>query len=338
MTSVQDIKENYEKELLALKGVAGIGIGRSSPEKIHVYLKSACPSCIEKIPTEIGGVKTETIITGTIRTLAQMPVSPLSVSRTAKYRPCPAGVSISHQSVTAGTFGIVCYDNNTNEPMLLSNNHVLANEHSIQLPGSSIGDDIVQPGIIDGGIVGRDTIAQLARTNELDIMGENEFDCAIAAPISTDDISNIILDIGMISNMGEPQIGDIVRKSGRTTSLTESKIVDVNATIKVDYSRLGELTFKNQTIIYPGFAAGGDSGSVIVRNRDNAAVGLLFAGSETISIANKMIGVADHMNVNLGGGIVPTLTTPAQSELSWIPVTALGLGLSYIYSKVRKVI
>ncbi len=337
MSTVLEIKESVRKSLLSLKGVAGVGIGRSSPEKIHIYLKSACPDCLVKIPAEIGGVETETIITGTIRTLAQLPVSPLSVSRTAKYRPCPSGVSIGHKAGPTGTFGIVCYDNDTNELYLLSNNHVLSNEHSIQSPGAIIGDEIVQPGIADAGIVGRDNISTLCRTSILDKTAENQFDSAIARPISVDDISNEILGIGVVTDMGDPQIGDSVIKSGRTTSLTESKIVDVDATIKVSYSRLGELTFTNQTIIYPAFAAGGDSGSAIIRKRDKAVVGLLFAGSETISIANKMIGVADHMNVNLGGSIVPSLSEPeVQTESSWLPVAVLGtLGLSYLYSQLR---
>ncbi len=335
MASVLEIKESVEKSIMSIPGVAGIGVGRSSPEKIHIYLKTSCPNCIDQIPDEIGGVPTEIIVIGNVTTLAQQQMAPLSVSRTAKYRPCLGGVSIGHKDITAGTMGIVCYDNNTGEPFLLSNNHVFANEASIQIPGGVAGDAIVQPGVFDGGTVESDTLATLEKTSILDITGDNEFDCAIARPLSVTDISSTILDIGVVTQMGEPYINDVVRKSGRTTGLTESQIVDVNATIKVSYSKLGEVTFKNQIIIYPAFADGGDSGSICVRKRDNAAVGLLVAGSETISIANKMIGVANHMNINIGGGTVPPLAEIVSQESVWAPVAALGT-LGLLYLELRK--
>ena len=69
-------------------------------------------------------------------------------------RPLLAGHSVAHHAVTAGTLGAwVCRDGD-DEPLMLSNNHVLANSNA-----AKSGDNIVQPGPFDdkkkkGGVVG----------------------------------------------------------------------------------------------------------------------------------------------------------------------------------------
>ena len=89
-----------------------------------------------------------------------------------------------------------------------------------------------------------------------------------------------------------PAIGLRVQKCGRTTGLTKGRIYAVNATVNVSYgSRVAR--FVNQIIITPGsFSAGGDSGSLIVVDSSGSdgrkAVGLLFAGSPSITIANPI--------------------------------------------------
>ena len=76
-----------------------------------------------------------------------------------RFRPnIPAGVSIGHYAVTAGTLGAVVFDNNTGEPLILSNNHVLANSNQ-----GAIGDAILQPGTTDHGLRPDDVVAKLHR-------------------------------------------------------------------------------------------------------------------------------------------------------------------------------
>jgi hypothetical protein len=72
------------------------------------------------------------------------------------------GVSIAHYMVGAGTFGAVVRDVDTNEKLILSNNHVLANNN-----GARIGDPILQPGSLDGGISPSDVVAYLERYQQL---------------------------------------------------------------------------------------------------------------------------------------------------------------------------
>ena len=71
----------------------------------------------------------------------------------------------------------------------------------------------------------------------------------------------------------------------------------------------GVARFVNQIIIEPGsFSAGGDSGSLIVvdgkgRNKgdDRKPVGLLFAGSSLITVANPIDLVLAEFNVTIDG-------------------------------------
>lgn len=64
-------------------------------------------------------------------------------ARTDKWRPAPGGVSIGHQSITAGTLGVLVEDEE-GPIQILSNNHVLADSNR-----GSPGDYIHQPGRYD---------------------------------------------------------------------------------------------------------------------------------------------------------------------------------------------
>ncbi len=323
MSTPIEIKEQIEQFMLSLPGVTGVGLGHSSPDSIHIYLKSACPKITCNIPESIGGVPVKQIVTGTIRAL-QLPIEAYTISRSDKFRPAPGGVSMGHYLISAGTLGVVCYDNTTGEKLILSNNHVLANSSTIQNIRARKGDLILQPGLADNANIVADKIGNLERWVAIDELLVNDVDCALAKPTNPEDITDEILEIGRVTEIDEPQIGDIVRKSGRSTGLTTGAIIDVNATIQVEYSTFGTFAFQNQTIIEtPGFIAPGDSGSLLVRQSDNKAVGLCFAGTETIGIACRMTLVAQALNINLGG------RTPAPSLQGkgnfWGTAFALGI-------------
>ena len=102
-----------------------------------------------------------------------------------------------------------------------------------------------------------------------------------------------------------------MKKSGRTTGLTASRIEALNATVSVGYTtECGgpefTTTFNGQIIVTnrgQQFIAGGDSGSLMVEDVDNnpRAVGLLFAGSSSIAVANPIGDVLDFFGVTLVG-------------------------------------
>jgi hypothetical protein len=108
-----------------------------------------------------------------------------------------------------------------------------------------------------------------------------------------------ILEIGTISatTVGA-SVGQAVKKSGRTTGLTRSSISGINASVSVGYT--DECGGNSFTKSYTGqilvsnsgskFLNSGDSGSLMVEDvtTNPRAVGLLFAGSSSIAVANPI--------------------------------------------------
>lgn len=75
---------------------------------------------------------------------------------TARRRPCEGGFSCGHYRITAGTFGLPVKRGASDEILLLSNNHVLANSND-----AVIGDHVLQPGRADSGSDPNDWFASL---------------------------------------------------------------------------------------------------------------------------------------------------------------------------------
>lgn len=100
---------------------------------------------------------------------------------------------------------------------------------------------------------------------------------------------------GPIAGTDIARIKMTVKKCGRTTEATQGKVTSVNATVKVGGYPAGERIFKNQ--IQMTLAHGdGDSGSIILTEKD-AAVGLFFAGTDTVAWANQIQDVMDALGV-----------------------------------------
>ena len=288
MTILQ-VKASATQELMAIPGVVGVGIQKG---KIAVYTKKTTKTVLAAIPLSIEGYNVIVIEIGEIFALQ---------ARTDKWRPAPGGVSIGHHAITAGTLGTVVIDNVTGRRAILSNNHVLANSDSIQNLRANRGDPIYQPGSFDGGTF-PDTIAHLERWIKIDETGTNKIDCAIAMPINDADLSDDVLGIGNITEMTDAIEDMAVQKSGRTTGLTTNTILDVNATVDVGY---GDFTARFTDQIMTGnMSSGGDSGSALC-TMDNKVVGLLYSGSDTITIHCKIGNVVDSLNIGFGA-LIPT--------------------------------
>ncbi len=154
-----------QADLLRRRGVVGVAIGfRNYKEQVTDQLAMAvlveqkkpieALSAEELIPRDVNGARTDVVEIGKLEAL---------VNPRDRFRPnIPAGVSIGHYKVTAGTLGAVVFDRSTGEPLLLSNNHVLANSNEAE-----IGDVILQPGPTDHGARPEDTVAQLHRFEQL---------------------------------------------------------------------------------------------------------------------------------------------------------------------------
>lgn len=222
----------------------------------------------DKIESEIEGIKTDVVgRSGKFRKLGFR----------NRQRPAFGGVSCGHPKITAGTLGGVFLDKHGHR-VILSNNHVLSNEDK-----AKIGDYIYQPGPYDGGSY-KDRIATLHQFKPIKKGVANKEDSAIA--IINGKISDKIKKIGKPVGFNlKPRINQKVMKSGRTTGYTKGKIIGTNATIFVSYD-MGTIKFKNQ-IITSYMSEGGDSGSLLI-DGNKRVVGLLFAGSDTMTVHNPI--------------------------------------------------
>ena len=204
-------------------------------------------------------------------------------------------------------------------------------EHLSQRPSgysdrASLEDNVLQPGSYDGGQDTADSIGNLSDFEEIYFetlpgVGPNNYIDAAIAVSSEELLNNATPDDGYRLPRSTPideAIGMKVMKYGRTTGLTNGKIDSINATVRVGYDQ-GVAIFRDQIIITPGkFSADGDSGSLIVVNDvttvgkgKNATViegpdhrkpvGLLFAGSNVVTIGNRIQYVLDSFGVTIDG-------------------------------------
>ena len=102
------------------------------------------------------------------------------------------------------------------------------------------------------------------------------------------------MEIGAPLGTIKPKLGMLIQKSGRTTGYTAGKIKDISATIKINYDQKVAL-FKNQ-ILTTNMSQGGDSGSLVL-DMKKRAIGLLFAGSDVVTIMNPVLEVIRLLNV-----------------------------------------
>jgi hypothetical protein len=198
-----------------------------------------------------------------------------------RHRPLAIGTSVGHFAITAGTLGCFVRGKSGGTHLILSNNHVLADENA-----GHKGDAILQPGSADGGKKAKDTIAKLERFVRLSRSRANLVDCAVALVDSGMDIeSTRIRGIGTLKGVhgGAPDEVTRVRKLGRTTGATSGRVTAFELDDVVIGYDLGDLRFNGQIEIAGSrapFSRGGDSGSLIL-TPDLEAFGLLFAGSDT---------------------------------------------------------
>jgi hypothetical protein len=205
---------------------------------------------------------------------------------TDRMRPAQSGVSIGHRDTTAGTLGGLVLDADSGDVVILSNNHVLANSND-----AGLGDPILQPGPIDGGVEPDDRIAVLTGFVAIDFSdgAENRVDAAIATPLDPDDVLFDTVEIGpstpaAVLEVGEADLGRFVHKTGRSSGHTQGFIQAVFGTVRVQYELFRTATFVDQIIVSQSpaeeeFSQAGDSGSLIY-DAENRCVGLLFAGSQ----------------------------------------------------------
>lgn len=299
MKALSEVQDSRQDELMALPNVVGVGLGhkvKNGKETAEKTLLVFVEQKVEKealskeamVPAKIDNTKTDVIEIGPI--YAQ--TDPVLNNR---LRPFPAGFSIAHYKVTAGTAAALTVDRNAAAPAkyyVLSNCHVLANSGA-----AAINDAVYQPGPYDGG-TSADRVGRLARFIPIvfSTAAANKVDCAIAEIDFLEYFGGEIHGIGHPKGIGSVAVGTALQKSGRTTGYSRGKVMAINATIDVGYGTFGTARFVNQ-IVTSAMSAGGDSGSLVLDMNGNA-VGLLFAGSTAATILNPISAVMSALNID----------------------------------------
>jgi len=316
------VPKELREKLLKKEEIVGI----SDPEgELRVYVETeedAKKLLLEMKEIKIAGVsyKVKPIVVGRITALQLL--KPLT--RTEKVRPIPGGVSIGNFAITAGSSGFIAIDKETREKVLVSNAHVLVD----LIYGRET--RISQPGPYDLGFdaekIIENYVGDLVKYAEIKWPpATNLVDAAVMKPLSPDLITEEIVGIGKPNGFAEVSEGQAVKKSGRTTGLTVSRVFDTRATIKVWYDE-NYAIFEDIIIVKPAFARGGDSGSACL-DEANRIVGLVFAGSDEVTAICKIKHVLELLN--LEGEVQPAYRP---SPLPAIILASLPL-IAFIWPK-----
>jgi len=324
--AVLAVHKRHSAALLRLPGVVGTAVGLLPNGKPGLKVLLASPE-VRGLPSALEGIPVVAQVTGMLVAFSDP---------TKRQRPAPMGFSVGHPAITAGSIGARVLDGSGNV-YVLSNNHVLANSND-----ASIGDPELQPGPYDGGTAPADQIGTLTAFNTIDFSGgDNTIDAAIARS-TTSDLGNATPTDDGYGAPSATIFGDAngdhvfddeaallglnVQKYGRTTKLTHGQITGINATVTVCYEVffgfcIKAARFVDQLVIEPGtFSGGGDSGSLIVTDNDQKnPVALLFAGSSTQTIANRIDLVLNQFGVTVDGG-----NSPPPNPVTDIAITSVS--------------
>lgn len=310
--AIMAVQERHTPTLMAVQDVVGTATGLGPDGQLAIYVYTASPTEYGALPSELDGVPVIEEVTGPIRAFA--------VSHTAKQTPpIQLGTSggwrydLANGYCCGGTLGSLVKIGTTQ--YVLSNYHVL--EADIVAGGNSrvatTGDPVIQPGLID--VACNAATAQNVATLVLKkSLPNSNVDCAVGQVISgMVSPTGAILEVGTISATTiAASINQAVKKSGRTSGLTRSKVSGLNATISVQYENecAGGVaftkTFTGQIVIAnraSKFLKGGDSGSLMVQDvtTNPKAIGLLFAGSTSTAIANPIGQVLSFLGATMVG-------------------------------------
>jgi hypothetical protein len=308
--NIEHILTPRRAELLSKRGVRGYSTVRqrrlrggqeTDEEVVRVYVDRKVPKETlrpeDLVPADIEGLPTDVVEVGDVSVQWRWPwrrqrppvtfgaTIQLFGAYTKRVRPIVPGYSIGHSKITAGTAGALGILRDW--PVVLSNSHVLALSNTKQHARAKVYDQVLQPGPFDGGQEGRDTIGWLAGWVPLDEEGVNNADLAWAWVSKTAGWNGAIEDIGWLRGRREPETGMVVQKTGRTTGHTAGKrIFDPAGFLSVNYG-FAKLQFEDIVLVQP-MSSGGDSGSLILTDPGREAVGVLFAGSELMTVGCKL--------------------------------------------------
>ena len=313
--SVMAVQDRHTARLMADPEIIGTATTLTDDGRLAVMVLATTDKAAKGIPSELDGVPV--VVHRTDKIVA---MKTTSVSHKAKQTPpIQLGTSggwrydLANGYCCGGTLGSLI--NVGGQKRILSNYHVF--EADIVAGGNSrvatTGDYVIQPGLIDVNCnaATAQNVATLVVSHSLP---NNNVDCS-SATIITGMVreDGAILEVGTLSaTTVAASVGQLVKKSGRTTGLTRSTVSALNGTVSITYENecaggtAFTKTFTGQIIVTnkrSSFLAGGDSGSLMVQDvtTNPKAVGLLFAGSTSLAVANPINPVLSFFGATMVG-------------------------------------
>ncbi len=314
VAAIIPIQERHTKDLMANPDVIGTAITLDENGEPAIMLLVTTEAAGKAAPMKIEGVPVRIEFTDKI-----VAMDGGAAHKTKQTPPIQLGTSggwrtdLANGFCCGGTLGSLI--NVGSQQRILSNYHVF--ESDIVAGGNGIvaqtGDFIIQPGLIDVNCnaANAQNVATLVKSSSLPGSNVDASSATIiAGMVST---NGAILDVGTLTSATiAASLNQLVKKSGRTSGLTRSKVSGLNATVSVAYDNecaggaAFTKTFTGQILISNKgrrFLAGGDSGSLMVQDvtTNPRAVGLLFAGSSSIAVANPIGQVLSFFGATMVG-------------------------------------
>jgi hypothetical protein len=305
-----------EAELRAIPGVIHVSVGLKQVNGtatdefcIRVYVaEKKEPSAIppaERIPKSIQGVPTDVNQVKVVN----------AHEDSAKYRPITGGIEITNNvvdvngKISVGTLGCLATDNSDGKTVMVTNFHVI---------GGTAGVTVLQPATAAADVIGTVKRGQITGTIDAAIA---DVDPAIAT--TGDEINSLFLNgSNHIAGVTDPVGGMRAFKVGRTTGLTDGKVVDPDSVVTITYDPpIGPKSLSKMILVQctkvsgcccctcnvvdssREFSESGDSGSAVV-NDQRMAIGLIVGGGGGESYACRMSEVESGMNVTINRTVV----------------------------------
>jgi hypothetical protein len=297
--------EDFE-DALELKNVNAVEYNESSDEVIAFVSKKVPQEELkeEDVVSRNIDKKTRVVEIGHVYTER----SSQGTSPRGKNRPVRGGSSELNTNIrtagTAGPYPVEVVDTskafwgenvNPGDIVRLSNNHVYARSNDAE-----IGEDIQQPSPADGGSK-EDIVGELV--GYVPLQDGVTVDVA-SRSTDTEVDSQSLLGLGdrymnsVFRGDYNTLLGDTLVKTGRTSSVTRGKVLATSATTVVSYPH-GKQYKMRDLIITEDMSRGGDSGAPVYREDGGEIVGMLFSGSETVTVFCKATNIEKEHGVRI---------------------------------------
>lgn len=322
-----EASQRHAARLMEDRNIVGVGAGRDAEGNPTVQIYTRRGLGVGMLPALLDGVPVSEIVSGDIVAFqvkpSKKPTNPGGgkPGNTPSFDPQGYSDPI-YMGVSSGWQGGICMTGTigfrvtiSGEQYVVSNNHVFADENQAQY------STIVQPGTYDNSCNLSTPYATLSGWVNI-VFSTSASNYADVAWAKVDPNNGRVVEDGTpdpsMGGYGDPghvphpdamditnlnALGNLVdlpvQKYGRTTSHTKGVVTGIG-TFNIGYST-GAARFVNQIVIQANrgkFSDSGDSGSLIVTDDSNKSpVGLLFAGSRKITLANPIGPVLDALGV-----------------------------------------